>query len=390
MDRVYRPRRGMFVLLGLSKMNVVRQKGLRNTFFTLLKAGLWEKSIQLLSSGKIDFEEVFQLAEEQSVVGLISAGIEHVLDGRPAKKDILQFIGRAVMLEQRNQAMNDFIGALMERMSEAGIRSVLVKGQGIARCYARPLWRSCGDVDLLLDAKNYDRAKAFLIPLATSLDEENKQRKHLGMTIDQWVVELHGTLHTRQLMRLNGVLDEVQREVFEEGRVRIWKNDAVDVMLPAVDEDVFFVFSHIIQHYFGGGIGLRQICDLCRLLWTYRDSIDVSLLESRLRKAGMLTEWYSFAALSVEWLGMPVEAMPLYDLSKKWSRKAVRIMDFILETGNFGHNRDNSFRQKSFIIRSAVSTWRYTCDTLRHLFVFPLDSLKVWGRMVWNGVRGVK
>ena len=146
--------------------------------------------------------------------------------------------------------------------------------------------------------------------------------------------------------------------------------------------------SHIIQHYFSGGIGLRSVCDWYRLLWTYRGLIDASLLEARLRKAGMLTEWKAFAALAVEWLGMPVEAMPLLDKSKKWLRKAARIMAFILDTGNFGHNRDNSFRQKSFLVRSAVSTWRYTCDTFRHLFVFPLDSLKVWGRMVWNGVRG--
>ena len=104
----------------------------------------------------------------------------------------------------------------------------------------------------------------------------------------------------------------------------------------------------------------------------------------------MLTEWKAFAALAVEWLGMPVEAMPLLEISKKWSRKASRIMAFILETGNFGHNRDNSFRQKSFLVRSAVSTWRYTCDTLRHIFVFPMDSLKVWGQMVCNGVWGVK
>ena len=120
---------------------------------------------------------------------------------------------------------------------------------------------------------------------------------------------------------------------------------------------------------------------------TYRGSIDASLLEGRLRKAGILTEWKAFAALAVVWLGMPKEAMPLLDASKKWPMKAARIMDFILMTGNLGHNRDNTFRQKSFIIRSVVSTWRYTCDTLRHLFVFPLDSLKVWGRMVWNGVR---
>lgn len=360
----------------------------QQAFFALLRAGLWEQEVRLVPYGEIDFSAVLDLAEEQSVVGLLSAGIEHVVDGFPPKKDVLQLIGRTVQLEQRNQAMNYFIGVMTEKMTEAGIHSVLVKGQGVATCYARPLWRSCGDVDLMLDAENYEKSKAFLLPLATSVDEEDGQRKHLGITFGSWLVELHGTLHTRQLMRLNGVLDQVQRELFEGGRVRTWKNDAVDVLLPAANEDVFFVFSHIIQHYFGGGIGMRQVCDWCRLLWTYNNSIDVSLLETRLRKAGMLTEWKAFAALGVEWLGMPTEAMPLRDASKKWSRKAARIIDFILETGNFGRNRDNSFRQKSFIVRSAYSTWRYTCDTFRHLQVFPLDSLKVWGRMVWNGMRG--
>ena len=70
-----------------------------------------------------------------------------------------QFIGRTVQLEQRNQAMNYFIGVLVEKMREAGIYTVLVKGQGVGQCYERPLWRSCGDVDLFFDAENYERAK---------------------------------------------------------------------------------------------------------------------------------------------------------------------------------------------------------------------------------------
>ena len=37
--------------------------------------------------------------------------------------------------------MNYFIGVMTEKMTEAGIRSVLVKGQGGARCCERPLWR---------------------------------------------------------------------------------------------------------------------------------------------------------------------------------------------------------------------------------------------------------
>lgn len=55
-----------------------------------------------------------------------------------------------------------------------------------------------------------------------------------------------------------------------------------------------------------------------------------------------MSERHAFAALAVEWLGMPAESMPLYSSDKKWSRNAVRIISFVLKTGNFGHNRSLS------------------------------------------------
>lgn len=50
----------------------------------------------------------------------MAAGIEHIVDKKPQKKDVLQFIGRTVQLEQRNQAMNYFIGVLGKKMKYAG------------------------------------------------------------------------------------------------------------------------------------------------------------------------------------------------------------------------------------------------------------------------------
>lgn len=50
----------------------------------------------------------------------------------------------------------------------------MVKGQGEGPFYARPLWRSCGDVDFFFDAENYERVKGFLTQLAASVDPEEK------------------------------------------------------------------------------------------------------------------------------------------------------------------------------------------------------------------------
>lgn len=188
-------------------MRVKKLEKNNNVFFALLRAGLWEKEVHLTPYGEIDIGTVLQLAEKQSVVGLIAAGIEHIADARPAKRDVLQFIGRTIQMEQQNQAMNYFIGVLVDKMREAGIKTLLVKGQGIAQCYARPLWRSCGDVDFFLDAANYEKAKAYLTPLAVSVEPEGEASLHYGMTIDPWVVELHGTLRCGLSSRMDKVID---------------------------------------------------------------------------------------------------------------------------------------------------------------------------------------
>lgn len=43
------------------------------------------------------------------MVGLIAAGMEHIVDTKPAKKDVLQFVGQTLQIEERNKAMNYFI-----------------------------------------------------------------------------------------------------------------------------------------------------------------------------------------------------------------------------------------------------------------------------------------
>ena len=170
-----------------------------------------------------------------------------------------------------------------------------------------------GDVDLFLNEDNYLKAKKFLLPFASSVEEEYVREKHLGMTINGWVVELHGHLFTEFSRRLNRVIAGVQTSIFKGGEVRSWDNGNTTVYLPSTDNDVVLVFSHILEHFFIEGVGLRQVCDWCRLLYTYRKSLDYGLLGSRLRQAGIMTEWKAFASLAVDTLGMPVEAMPFYD-----------------------------------------------------------------------------
>lgn len=364
----------------------------QRAFFELVKAGLWAdtESTDLQSqgfTGSVDWKKVYQLSVEQSVQGLVLAGIEKTNTNRANHTNrvpqelLLQWIGEVQMIEQQNKAMNIFVAKLIDHLRSQDIYALLVKGQGIAQCYERPLWRASGDVDLLLSDVDYEKTKKVLMPLAIDVEQEYKSFKHIGMTMNGgYVVELHGTMHSRLSNRVDRGIDDAQKDVLYGGSVRSWLNGSTQIFLPSVNNDVVFVFTHILHHFYIEGIGLRQICDWCRLLWTYKDSLNCELLETRIRKMGLMTEWKVFAALAIDWLGMPKEAMPLYSADRKWSRKAEKIIEFVLETGNFGHNRQAANGK-------ITSAWNKMKDFVRHIRVFPLDSIKFFFHFVGSGVQ---
>ena len=283
------------------------------------------------------------------------------------------------------------------------MEAVLVKGQGIGQCYHRPLWRGSGDVDLFLSASQYAAAKALLVPLAARVEPEDAGRLHLGLWLASdpaFEVELHGTLRSGLGRRVDKVLDFVQASAFAAKRFRTWSCEGVSVPLLAPDDDVFFVFVHILQHFFRGGIGLRQVCDWCRLLYTFAGQLDVALLSQRLRAAGLLPLWRAFGAMAVSYLGMPAEAMPLVGSDGCSGsvgsssgffagRRPERILAYILEVGNFGWNRSSAPLQYPYLVRKVVSFFRQSRDLLRLGAIFPGFAFRVWVQMLFAGVARV-
>ncbi len=347
-----------------------------DVFYSLVRSGLWGTSVVIPSLNDAEWNEILSAAKEQTVMGLVGDGLSRALGGQPPKAVRDAFISALYVTELRNRHMNTFLASLSSKLSEAGIHAVVVKGQGIAQCYRHPDWRQSGDIDLLLNGMDYDGAKSLLIPLARSVSSEVSRKKHLPLQIDSVEVELHGTLHAELSRKMDVVIDTVQEEMFSKSLFRKWNQGGVDILLPDVDADVVFVFTHILQHFFKGGIGLRQICDWCRLLWSFADKINRDLLEKRLRKMGLMSEWRTFGCFAVQMLGMPADAMPFYQTFS--IRRLKRLSRFFDCAGNFGQNRDLSYQRKGLpvSVRKVITVWRQAVDNIRMISVFPVDSFR--------------
>ena len=211
-----------------------------------------------------------------------------------------------------------------------------------------------------------------MIEKASGSKREGVHSQHLGLSIGPWTVELHGPLRSGLSSRVDRVIDAVQRDTFENGNVRVWNNGGEDILLPGADNDVFLVFTHFIKHFYKEGACLRQVCDLCRLIWTFKDELDGSLLQERLKRSGLLSEWKAFAALTVDYLGMPGEALPVYDTGARWRSMGGRMLDVIMMGARRGR-----------LLRGLSLMGAFPFNTVRFLpgIVFNVTGLKVWERM---------
>lgn len=363
-----------------------------DTFLVLVKTGLWDMWESVSGEGlAVGGSDVFRFAEEQSVIGLIAAGLNKLPTSNLSLTEKLSLLGKCQLIEQRNKAMNHFIARLMGRMNEAGIKVLLVKGQGVAQCYLKPLWRSSGDIDLLLDDDNYNKAKEFLSPLSEKTVEEDVGKKHSSIQLNGFTIELHGRMPFILSHRADKVIDEIIVDTLsgiggKQSSNRVWKNENTDIYLPNADNDVILVFTHYLHHFFIEGVGLKQICDWCRLLWTYRDEIDRGLLEARLGRMGLMSEWKAFAFLAVNHLGMPEEAMPFYD--KRYHRRGEKILSHVLKSGNLGHNNNQKYRSKlSKPMADTITFFRRIGDFAKFTFIFPIDSPKFFMTYLTNRIK---
>ena len=347
-------------------------------FFTLLRSGLGRGAPDpALFPAETDWEALYKLASEQTVVCLVTDGI-HSLPPEclPAREERLDpFLGDLMYTEARNGQLNRALPKLMAILD--GLHAVVVKGQPVGQDYPDPLRRQPGDIDLLLPPEDYTRAKDILLPKASRTEEEVPEILHQGMFFGSIEVELHGTLSTLMSPSLDAKLKSLQEDMFRRGTARTVV-EGHPIPVPDLTFSAVYVFVHFVNHYWAGGIGLRQIIDWAMLLERHHPEIDMAQLRADIEFLGMTRVWHAFLAFIGTYLGTPPEVLA----SVSWKpvrsgRRQERIWRMVRRLGNFGKNEERPRGEESYLVRKIHSFWRLViCDRLRHFTAFPCESLR--------------
>ena len=363
-------------------------------FLELLRAGLWGVSPDLsLFDTTIEWGKVLEVGQEQTVVGVLTDGIAMLPNEmRGERRVVMPFFARTMELEDENRKMNRFAPFLMTQLEKKGVKSILLKGQGVAMCYRQPLHRVVGDIDLLVpDAEQYHRARQLMMKIAEVTEDEDEGRKHSAFVYKGMTIEIHGDFRFSINKQCKHNIRKWKEMRLAEPTRHIDEGDLKGATLPSIQFDAVFIFAHLLGHYMGaGGVGLRQVSDWMMFVNRYHQEIDKDVLVDDLNLLGIRQYWEVFGAMAVDYLGFPKERMPLYD--SRNSKKGKIVLTNIFKTGNFGA------KQKKWQLKEGSNTMLKKVVTFcgqipvysRNLRLFPKDTLWCFSNFVRSAMGGYK
>ncbi len=333
----------------------------RELIFELLLVSTGSKVTLAHTYSDMQWLEALDIANEQAVVGVLTAAMEALADKRmlPSKPVLLQWIGNAHIVEQTTMKMETATNTVVKYFHENGFACQILKGSAVGSYYPQPIRRSSGDIDIWVAGgrqRIYDFARAF--------DRDGK---------------LYGVNYHHIHFHL---LEDVHIEVhiwpsFLSSPLRNWRlhkfcnlhRPTMESSIPSLSFDRVFIMLHCYRHMCGDGVGLRQIMDYFYVLkqgFTEEERMDavywIDQLGMKLFAAGLM--W-----VLQEYFGLTSE----YFLMQPDEKEGRFIMREVLLTGNMGHSDTRNWGSKKTPISRFILNLHRDIYLARH---YPHEA--VW------------
>lgn len=330
-------------------------------FFTLLRAGLWEKApdeLYMFPLTDSEWNTVFSMSRKQTVTALVYNGIclmpERLF---PPQGILLKWVAAVDAIEKLNDKMNKCLCGLYGWFALKGLEPVVQKGQGLASFYERPLSRECGDIDLYFPRKE-DMLKAIDIVRGEGLmvkamsDGSYSFRFHnADVEIHPFLADICNPLKRKHLMRMEEKFGYIKTGL---------KGCDTRISIPSPFVNLLLINTHILKHAFGWGIGLRQICDMARACYRLNGCYSKTEMKKYCKDLGISGWTRLLNAFMVDYLGIEEKFLPFGGRSKS----AAVLKEIVMEGGNFGMERDGRKTDGVSKLKAKFNTVRSFCGNI--------------------------
>ena len=322
--------------------------------FELLRAELWGTSLSFSQLSHNEFDELMEMAGEQTVTGLVGDSL--IKNGvKLERADALGLYAKMKAIEKANARVNENLVSFVNFMERKEIDYIIVKGQVVGSLYPNPNARMSGDVDLYFVGDNYTKIKGLVEQRLGKQLSKLSDGKHVEFEVNGVIFELHNKLSRLATRKHQEYWDQMIDNAILKGTDTMNINGK-DIKTLSATYNAMYIFVHLFYHMTASGVGLRQLCDWAMVLNkahpcppclgresdtaesnNKKSSLNREDLGGSLLKLGYFKAYKAMGAFLVEYLGLPEEQFPLA-LDEKDRKWVETIKKNILKRGNFGRS----------------------------------------------------
>lgn len=356
-----------------------------NTALTLLRSAIWKDSDNckdflkdaLLPANDKEWQKIAQFFTRQALDGLLPDAISLLpVEKQPQKVVKMPMIARQIQVRRRNCKVNKELLYFIKEINSQNIPYFVLKGQCVALMYPTPTHRVSGDIDLYIPKRHIKEVARGITAFGAIRTDET--RHHINYKANGVDWELHHKIYYFQKEERNRIfMRYVEKAIQAPPHYETIDGEQVRVIPPTLN--AVTLLTHILDHFYCEGIGLRQLCDLALTLHHKRGEIDKTEFLQILEELSLKRSYRIFGYLCAYYLGLPEEDL-LLKATKSERDLAHKVMDDCIRGGNFGHADSNSRltlqENITFYTRFLRRLWKYRALCPSEALWWPIA--KIW------------
>lgn len=208
-----------------------------------------EETSALLQKGQI--EGVLEKAEQHNILSLVGPLVLEALpeleDGARLRSHIKKQVLRQIMASSA-------LVQVTEKLEEAHIPYLLVKGAYCRSIYPNPAHRSSSDEDILVPEPYFHQAEKLLLTMGYQRGQEGEESDVHSFFSAMLHLELH-----RSLTDHAGLEQCLEKKLADPDRFSL---DGSMIRTLPPQEHFLYLTAHFYKHFLAGGVGIRQVADM--------------------------------------------------------------------------------------------------------------------------------
>lgn len=366
-----------------------------NLLYELIRVAIGRRDSLSRVPSAAEWSMLYGLAMKQTVAGVCFCGVQRLPKEQIVEMPVrlkLQWFALATQIKARNELLNHRCVEVQRMLTEEGMKSCILKGQGVAKLYKirneelgvrngvnLGLYRQSGDIDVWVD-KVRDDVIDFVMQNAPTREFDQKHiHFHVFEDVD---VEMHWIPVNMESPRFNRILVEN----FRKESSRQFANSSGKVCYPTVDFQIVHQLLHVYAHYVYEGVGLRQMMDLY--------FAQVALMKLASEKRSEILDMFDRLGLMKFVAGTQYVLYVVFGLETDTLlctpdlKEGQLLLREIEIGGNFGqYDKRNNVKEESFMhraLRRFERRWRMVRFDPLGTIIMPFSrlSLEIWMRCV--------